>query len=218
MILLASHDQNLISHYRSPLADIGETQVVTAFAGLLWYAARVPLGVALIDRHLPGFPGLPGIALIRRTNPNLKLLLLGDNIAVEEELASLAAGVVGNCGTSLPPERIRQILTQVGDGGIWISNAALPHLLERLKRWQDTSQAGRPAGGNGHDGEGLDSLTPREREIVYLVAKGASNKLIARELNISDRTVKSHLSVIFQKLRVRDRLQLALLANRQPES
>jgi len=55
-----------------------------------------------------------------------------------------------------------------------------------------------------------DSLTPRERQIAELVGSGVSNKLIARELNITDRTVKAHLSAIFQKLGMQDRLRLAL--------
>ncbi len=214
MNFLISIDHNLINHYQAPLLENGETLLLTNFAELLWRAARVTTGFALIDKSLPGFPGISGITQLKRTNQNIKILLLDDNLPVEEELAVLAAGAAGICGANLSPEKVRQILAIVDSGGVWISGAALPHLLERLKHWENSNKVSPASNGNGLNGMGMAKLTPREREIVNLVAKGESNKLIARELNITDRTVKSHLSIIFQKLEVHDRLQLALFANR----
>ena len=93
------------------------------------------------------------------------------------------------------------------DGGTWISSAALPLLLKGLGGLNAAPAANRPGAGIA---DRLASLTPREGQIAELVASGASNKLIARQLDITDRTVKAHLSAIFQKLGVSDRLQLAL--------
>jgi two-component system nitrate/nitrite response regulator NarL len=214
MNFLVSIDHSLISRYQAPLLENGETMLLANFMELLWRAAAATTGFALIDKNLPGFPGMSGIAQLKRSNQNIKILLLDGKLAAEEELAALAAGAAGSCGSNLPPEKIRQILTTVGSGGVWISGVALPHLLERLKRWEDTNKVSHTNKNNGSDSKGMAELTPREREIVNLVAKGESNKLIARELNITDRTVKSHLSIIFQKLKVHDRLQLALFATR----
>lgn len=214
MNFLVSRDRILIHQYWAPLRENGEALLLADFAELLWRAATAGAGFALIDKHLPGFPGIAGIAQLKRANQHIRVLLLGGNLAAEEELAALAAGAAGSCGPGLPPEKIRQILATVNDGGVWISSAALPQLLQRLKRWEETAKIIPTSKGNGSGAKELAELTPREREIVNLVARGDSNKLIARELNITDRTVKSHLSIIFQKLKVHDRLQLALFANR----
>jgi DNA-binding NarL/FixJ family response regulator len=87
-------------------------------------------------------------------------------------------------------------------------------LLQRLKRLEALTKRNLPKAETTQQHEKISSLTPREREIVELVASGNCNKVIANKLNIADRTVKAHLSVIFQKLKVNDRLQLALLANK----
>ena len=98
--------------------------------------------------------------------------------------------------------------------GAWISVLALPQLQSKLKQWEKTAQPKKDQPEHEYQDKKMACLTPREREVVNLIAKGDSNKLIARALSISDRTVKSHLSIVFQKLKVNDRLQLALMTNR----
>ena len=212
MNFLVSNDPVLIDHYWTPLSETGESQLLADFTELLWRAATVAKGLVLVDTTADEFPGMSGIAHLKRTNQNLKILLLAADFTAEEELAALAAGAAGSCGPNILPEKIRQILATVADGGVWISSAALPHLLQRLKRWEVSHQPATTAKVIDGKPREMAGLTPREREIVNLVAKGGSNKLIARELNITDRTVKAHLSIIFQKLKVNDRLQLALFA------
>lgn len=212
MNFLVSKNPVLIDQYWAALLENGESQLLSNFPELLWRAATSKKGLVLLDAKVDGFPGMSGISNLKRSNQNLKVLLLASELKAEEELAALAAGAVGCCGHNLMPERIRQIFSTVGDGGVWVSSTALPLLLQRLKHMDNMTRI--PQKENGTHRDETASLTPREREIVDLVAKGGSNKIIARELNITDRTVKTHLSVIFQKLKVSDRLQLALLANK----
>ena len=214
MNFLVSKNPVLIDHYWAPLLENGESQLLGDFPELLWRAASAKEGLALIDTQIPGFSGMAEVAQLKRTSQNIRILLLSGTMKAEEELAALAAGAAGSCGPNLMPEKIRQILATVNDGGIWISSAALPQLLQRLKRWENTTQQKNDSKTDANYEKSIAELTPREHEIVNLIAKGESNKLIARELNITDRTVKTHLSVIFQKLKVNDRLQLALFANR----
>jgi len=216
MNFMVSKNPVLIDQYWAVLQENGNSQLLPNFAELLWRGATSGRGLALIDTALEDFKGPPGLAHLKRINPELKILLLTSELSAEEELSALAAGAAGSCGPNLMPDKIRQILATVGDGGVWISSAALPHLLQRLKRWENTTEPGQVKKANGEHVDSMAGLTPREREIVNLVAKGDSNKIIARELNITDRTVKAHLSIIFQKLKVNDRLQLALLANKIP--
>lgn len=214
MNFLVSKNPVLIDQYWAALLENGESQLLSNFPELLWRAATSKNGLVLLDTKVDGFPGVSGITNLKRSNHSLKVLLLALELTTEEELSALAAGAAGCCGHNLLPEKIRQIFATVGDGGVWISSAALPHLLQRLKRLENLTQQNKSQKENGAHLDEIAGLTPREREIVDLVAKGDSNKIIARELNITDRTVKTHLSIIFQKLKVNDRLQLALLANK----
>jgi two-component system nitrate/nitrite response regulator NarL len=214
MNFLVSKNPVWIDHYWAPLLENGESLLLGDFTELLWRVASAKEGLALVDTQIPGFSGMAEVAHLKRTNQNIRILLLSGSMKAEEELAALAAGAAGSCGPNLLPEKIRQILTTVNNGGVWISSAALPQLLQRLKRWENTTQQKNNGKANGDHEKNIAGLTPREREIVNLIAKGDSNKLIARELNITDRTVKAHLSIIFQKLKVNDRLQLALFANK----
>lgn len=214
MNFLVSNNPVLIDQYWAALLENGESQVLSDFPELLWRAATSNKGLILLDLKVNGFPGMSGITNLKRSNHSLKVLLLASELTTEEELSALAAGAAGCCGPNLLPEKIRQIFATVEDNGVWISSATLPHLLQRLKRLENLSRQNKSQQDNGTHRNEITGLTPREREIVDLVAKGDSNKIIARELNITDRTVKTHLSIIFQKLKVNDRLQLALLANK----
>lgn len=214
MNYLVSKNPVLIDQYWAALLENGESQLLSNFPELLWRAATSKKGLVLLDAKVDGFPGVSGISNLKHSNQSLKVLLLASELTAEEELAALAAGAVGCCGHNLLPEKIRQIFSTVGDGGVWISSTALPHLLQRLKHLDNMTRIHESEKESGTHRDEIASLTPREREIVGLVAKGGSNKVIARELNITDRTVKTHLSIIFQKLKINDRLQLALLANK----
>jgi DNA-binding NarL/FixJ family response regulator len=136
-----------------------------------------------------------------------RLLLAGTRMAPLDELAALAAGAVACCDASLPPEEFERIVRVVLDGGVWISKAAIPLLMAKLQGFA------APPAAPAATPDRLDGLTERQREVAKMVGRGASNKQIARELDISDRTVKAHLTSIFEKLGISDRLQLALHVN-----
>ena len=218
MNFLVSKNPVLINQYWSSLLEQGESLLLSDFTALLWRARTSGKGLALIDMLADQLTGMQQITDLKRINPEIKVLMLAGELTTDDELSALAAGASGSCKSDLLPEKTRQILNTVQDGGIWISSSALPHLLQRLKRLEAMNKKS-PETGNKNGAHGnMSSLTPREREIVDLVANGDSNKIIASKLNIADRTVKVHLSVIFQKLKVSDRLQLALLANKSSEN
>lgn len=121
----------------------------------------------------------------------------------DEALAALGAGAQGYCNAYADPEVLKEVGEVARRGGLWVGETLLSRLLGGLSR----RLVERPA----DDANGpLARLSAREREIAHRVTLGESNKEIARGLDIAERTVKSHLTVVFQKLGVRDRLQLAL--------
>ncbi len=136
-----------------------------------------------------------------------RMLLADTSLAPLDELAALAAGAVACCDAGLQPDDFKRVIDVVLHGGVWVSKAAIPLLMTKLQTFSAT-QAPAPSG------DGLDGLTERQREVAKMIGRGASNKQIARALDISDRTVKAHLTTIFEKLGISDRLQLALHVNR----
>lgn len=214
MNFLVSKNPVLINLYWNILLENGESLLLSEFSDLLWRAKTSEKGLVLIDAQADGFTGMQNISDLKRINQGLKVLIMTTELSTEDELSALAAGASGSCKSNLLPDKIRQIFTTVQDGGVWISSTGLPHLLQRLKRLEELTKKNSQKNETGQQHDKIQSLTPREREIVELVASGDCNKIIANKLNIADRTVKAHLSVIFQKLKVNDRLQLALLANK----
>jgi len=93
----------------------------------------------------------------------------------------------------------------VQHGGLWLGR----ELLQQLINVSTTLLSNQP----DQVAEALDKLTARERDVAIEAAKGLSNKEIARLLNITERTVKAHISACFERLKVKDRLQLALILN-----
>ncbi|WAW09479.1 response regulator transcription factor [Oxalobacter vibrioformis] len=154
-----------------------------------------------------------------------RLILSGIQFTPTAELSGLAVGAVACCSSSLSVAECRKILDVVQQGGVWLSSAGIPELLSKLRdfsaRSSDSAALASSSGSNGAetaqpDEAVLSCLTKREREVARLVGSGASNKDIARQLDISDRTVKAHLTAIFDKLQVQDRLQLALRVSGRP--
>ncbi|MDP1741761.1 MAG: response regulator transcription factor [Polaromonas sp.] len=135
-------------------------------------------------------------------------IVLSDRPTDEEALAAFAAGVRGYCNTHAAAQLLIQIASVVLQGGLWIGEPLMQRLISATSRIQATS---------GRIGAGLDTwsqnLTEREKEVALTIARGSSNKEIAKALGITERTVKAHVGSILDKLQVRDRLQLSLIVN-----
>ncbi len=143
--------------------------------------------------------------------PGVPVVLSGDSFSPERELAALGIGMSACCDHQGPVESLTRVIGVVLGGGVWISGPALPQLMHRLA----VASQGAVEPASAAAASPLAQLTERQRAVAELLAKGESNKVIARQLNIADRTVKAHLSAIFEKLKVSDRLQLAVLLNRR---
>ena len=137
---------------------------------------------------------------------NTRLLLGETAMAPLDELAALAAGAVACCDGSLSNDELERIVGVVLHGGVWVSKDAIPLLMSKLQAFSAQPATPQPA----PSADVFDGLTERQREVAQMIGQGASNKQIARALDISDRTVKAHLTTIFEKLGISDRLQLAL--------
>jgi two-component system nitrate/nitrite response regulator NarL len=161
--------------------------------------------ILLLDIALPGLNGLKGVTEVRKVNPLTKIIVLTEPLPDRMELALFKAGVSACCPADIDFQQLTRVIAAVEQGELWIRRTLTPRLLDELGlRSREEEQPRRAAAGR------LVRLTQREREIAALVGQGNSNKLIARQLDITERTVKAHLTEIFRKLGIRDRLMLAL--------
>ena len=142
---------------------------------------------------------------LRRRLARPPLVIMADEPNDEDALAALAAGAVGYCNGHAAPEVLQQVALAVQHGSIWVGQGLMQRLLGVTARLMPQGQVG--------GGDWRMPLTAREQETAVLLARGASNKEIARELDITERTVKAHVSAMLEKLGARDRLQLSLIIN-----
>lgn len=184
------------------LATAEDIEVVGALAdGSEAEAAAVALlpDIVLMDLSMPGLDGIEATRAVLAARPGTKVLMLTSFAENARILAALEAGAVGYLLKDAEPEDITRALHDAAAGGVPLSPRAARALLP----------ANRPAGQAP-----ADALTPREREVLALVAAGLPNKSIARRLAISEKTVKAHLTRVFVVLGVGDRTSAALWAQR----
>jgi len=155
--------------------------------------------IVLMDLSMPILDGVDATRAVLSLRPETKVIMLTSFSENARILAALEAGAVGYLLKDAEPEDIIKALRDAAAGGVPLSPKAARALLP----------GNRPAGNAS-----ADALTPREREVLALVAIGLPNKSIARRLTISEKTVKAHLTRVFTVLGVSDRTSAALWAQR----
>lgn len=156
--------------------------------------------LAMIDLGMPGMDGVRSIERLRADFPALPLVVLSASDDAERVRGVLRAGAAGFIPKSAMVQLVLPALRLVLAGGQYVP----PQLLEALA--QEPKQAPRATVSGGAPAERLAMLSPRQREVFDLLARGLSNKHIARELSISEGTVKSHVATIFDLLKVHNRV------------
>ena len=166
--------------------------------------------VLLLDLCLPGLAGVRHLARIQRLSPRTKIIALAPRAEDREGVSALEAGARGYYSREIEPGQLRKAVEGVEAGEIWIQRRLVTALLDTLRSMK------RPLRRHASRGASrLQGLTPREYQVAELITTGARNKEIARRLNITERTVKAHLTELFRNLNVSDRLQLVVLLNRE---
>jgi DNA-binding NarL/FixJ family response regulator len=153
--------------------------------------------IVLMDLSMPEVDGIAGTQAVLAERPETKVLVLTSFNESARILAALEAGAVGYLLKDTEPDDIVKAVRDAAAGGVPLSPQAARALLP----------SNRPAARS-------DALTAREREVLSLVAAGLPNKSIARRLDISEKTVKAHLTRVFTVLGVQDRTSAALWAQR----
>ena len=166
-------------------------------------------GEAMIWLHVDNHVHSPAgwVITVRESTPACPLVVLTNVPRDEEGLAVLEAGAAGYASVLAVADLLRQIEAVVAQGGLWVGADLMRRLLLTLGRGRTPLPQATAR---------LEKLSPRERDVALAVAAGATNKEIAQRLDIRERTVKAHLSHIFETLDLHDRLKLAIFVNGLP--
>jgi two-component system, NarL family, nitrate/nitrite response regulator NarL len=158
--------------------------------------------VVLLDLHMPGLPGREAVKILVEEVPESHVVMLTVSEDAQDLVETLRSGACGYLLKNIETQALLDSIRRVAEGESVVSPAMMSHLVRGLK----TTQATEPA----HPEK--DKLSPREREILALLAKGASNKEIARALDVAESTVKIHVQHILRKLNCASRVQAAVYA------
>jgi DNA-binding NarL/FixJ family response regulator len=167
-------------------------------------AARLRPDVIIMDVRLPDGSGVEACREIRQENPNAKVIMLTSYADDEAVFASILAGAAGYLLKQTRGQALAEAIEAVAQGGSLLDPAVTQKVLERV----------RSLGGRRPD-DSLASLSDQEQKILLLIAEGKTNKEIAEEIFLSDKTVKNYVSSILSKLNLRRRAEAAAFIARK---
>lgn len=182
----------------APSTEVFEAGSLAAAQALLDQQPDIDL--VLLDLHMPDSHGLMGLATLRAAHPAVAVTMISADDEPDTVRRALAHGAAGYIPKRCDGATLHAALRTLLDGGEYLPE-------ELAKRLQDLP----PADEDDRTAARLAQLTPQQLRVLTLVAEGRLNKQIADVLGISERTVKAHLSALFEKLEVRNRTQAGVL-------
>ena len=163
-------------------------------------ASRLGPDVVLLDLSMPGGSGLDAIGRIRAGGAGPAVLVFTSFSGDDQVLPAVRAGASGYLLKDVAVADLEAAIRTLHGGGAWLDPSVTPAVMGEVARPRQPS--------------GLDLLTPREREVLALLAEGLTNRQLADRLFVAEKTVKTHVSAILAKLGLADRTQAALFALR----
>jgi DNA-binding NarL/FixJ family response regulator len=205
-ILLADDHALIRSGLRSELAALAEAidfvEAWNAETLLRMFEQHRDLDLALVDMTMPGMEGARTVGALRTQYPAVPLVVVSGLNDAKQVQEILRAGAVGFIPKSAVGQLVLPAIRLVLAGGQYLP----PQLMSTLEAAEAAAAAQDPAVRKPAESIRVEALSPRQEEVFALMATGLSNKMIARQLNISEGTVKSHIATIFDVLRVHNRV------------
>jgi len=165
--------------------------------------AEEPPHVILLDLHLPDGSGADFCRDLRQVSPQSKVLILSAYDDDQEVSAALISGASGYVLKTVGGERLADNIRSIHRGEVLLAPSVAAKVVQQLSRLQKET---------GRQEEALTVLTPREKEVFALASRGLKNAEIAAELYLSEKTIKTHLRNIYNKLNLASKAELRLFA------
>jgi DNA-binding NarL/FixJ family response regulator len=211
-LILAGSNEDRLASWKLGLIDFVDfvctSLIIDKLDTLRAEVVRIKPQVLMLDFDLlvlTGSTGSNGVASLRRLCAETNTIIMNSGISEDLEWELLKAGVRGYCQYDIEPKYLKQAVSAVQQGELWVRRTLTCRLIDELGKTTSKNKAYRATLGL------LNKLTQREYDIAVRVGNGECNKLIAQACGITERTVKAHLTEIYQKLDVSDRLNLALV-------
>ncbi|MFO7299433.1 MAG: response regulator transcription factor [Actinomycetes bacterium] len=203
-VFLVDDHRLFLSGVKAELAGAFEivgdaSDVDTAISGI----RRLDPDVVLIDVHMPDGGGVAVIEAVTDTNPGVRFLALSVSDKAEDVIAMIRAGARGYVTKTIEPAELAEAIQRVHDGDAVFSPRLAGFVLDAF------------AGGGPVVDDDLDQLTAREKDVLRLIARGFAYKQVARKLDISIKTVETHVSSVLRKLQLSNRHELARWASKR---
>lgn len=210
-VLLVDDHPLFLEGLRNLLIARGIEVVGIASDGLeaLAQARALRPDVILMDIQMPRCDGLEATRLIKTELPDIKIVMLTVSADDEHLFEAIKSGASGYLLKNLEADRFFDLLSGVAQGEAPMSRDLAARVLEEFAHQARKAEAAREV-----EAEDPDMLTPRQMEVLQLVAQGLTNKEIAAALYVTERTVKYHMSEILQKLHLQNRAQVIAYAVR----
>lgn len=206
MIILCTSNAKLQERWYECLNRQDELTVCTNEQQLLEISSKHQDSILLLHLNFPQMDNAASITAFIQKYPSIKVVACADIPSDEQGLELLKCGVFGYSNPWMAMAQLERVIEQVRAGEVWVGRTLILRLINDLS-------AASQAESENMDPAWQNNLTQRERDVARLIGAGNSNKYIASELGITERTVKAHLSAIFRKTACKDRIQLALLVN-----
>lgn len=206
MILLASPHEKVVANWQKELFGFSPMLASNNLNSLREQIVRTRPQVLLLDFDLVHLDGNHEVARLVKLSSDTKIMIFIPILPDEVEWELYKAGAKACCRDDLNSEQLKHAVKVIQGGELWIRRTLTHFMLDELVVvTEDKNRIEKAVN------DLLTNLTKREYEIAMLIGQGESNKCIARQLEITERTVKAHLTEIFRKLDVSDRLKLALV-------
>jgi DNA-binding NarL/FixJ family response regulator len=213
VILVEDHMLTRIG-LKTALEDSGEIEIIgeTEYGEVgVELAQKLNPDVILMDLGLPNMDGIEATKLIKQNEPEKKVIVLTSHRSEMEITGSLGAGADAYCLKDINPDRLISVIQTVYEGAAWLDPAVAKIVLKKFSQENLIND-------DSEDMQEIKSkspLTERELQILQFLADGSSNNEIAKELSLSQHTIKTHVGNILHKLSVDDRTQAVVKALRE---
>lgn len=205
MILVVTEVPEYRGRWHSAACRIAREQlVVTTLEELRQHLIAAPAAVVLLDLGWSGLKQAGGVESLLADFHSTRFVACSSHCNDVEGETMVLVGAQGYLDAGSDEAQVSQALQHVLEGEMWLSRHLMEYVLRHYQ--QHGLHNDRP-----HRHNALATLTPRQQQVAITVAQGMSNKLIAQHLNITERTVKAHLSAIFERTGSRSRTELVSL-------